>query len=430
MAFAPFISWQMLRFLLGIRQNPEKLPCEPRTSTPRRRDVSACARAQTLQNVTATAVTHITLSKATSSKPCLEYYSDGDGEPRRVKIEQCPFRIGRAESADLRIETVEVSREHAEICHRNGMWLVRDLGSTNGTHVNGKQIHEMLLSDGDILRVAETEFTFIDSAAAQFQRMVTQPIQSKRVSAAPLALPVEVAATRMVSEATLRQVLPTQLLAARSTRHQGTEALFAKTSTCSKTQPALESSSALGEHYLELARRRAVELAVKHSDVNRLYVAVGCAEIEAPHRLFSNLRQLKEQLPADWELGITISILAELDILRIADLISEAQDHDLRLSIDDFQGNGSQVTHFKALLPDYLILAASMTKDLTVSRQPLRRLESLLAVCNELAIKPVLPPMDCNHSLILCQDIGFELLMQSATRSAKSKDAKPATAVF
>jgi pSer/pThr/pTyr-binding forkhead associated (FHA) protein len=134
-------------------------------------------------------VTHITLSKKTTAKPCLEFYSDGAGEARRVTIENYPFRIGRAESADLRVESVEVSREHAEITERNGMWLVRDLGSTNGTQVNGKPIQEMVLADGDILRVAETEMTFIASAASQFQRMVTQPIQSRKVAPAPYALP-------------------------------------------------------------------------------------------------------------------------------------------------------------------------------------------------------------------------------------------------
>jgi pSer/pThr/pTyr-binding forkhead associated (FHA) protein len=375
-------------------------------------------------------VTHITLSKSTNAKPCLEYYSDGDAQSRRVTIEQCPFRIGRAESADLRVETVEVSREHAEIFYRNGMWLVRDLGSTNGTHVNGKQVQEMLLSDGDILRVAETEFTFIDSTAAQFQRMVTRPIQSKRVAAPPLALPQEVAAARMVSEATLRQVLPPRLFAVRSMRERVTEALFAWTSPCSKSNPALEHSNSLSENYLSVARRQTVELAVKQPDVHRLYVSAGYSEIEAPHRLFSGLKHLKELLPGDWELGITVSISAELDILRIADTISGAQDHDLRIAIDDFQGNGSQVNHFKALLPDYLILSASMTKDLTLSRQPIRRLESLLQVCNELSIKPVLPPMDCNHSFAMCQDIGFGLILQNATTAAKSQESKPATAVF
>jgi EAL domain-containing protein (putative c-di-GMP-specific phosphodiesterase class I) len=213
-------------------------------------------------------------------------------------------------------------------------------------------------------------------------------------------------------------------------RERVTEALFAWTLPCSKSNSALDYSNSLSEHYLSIARRQAVEQAVKLPEVRRLYVSVGSAEVEAPHRLFSGLKHLKELLPSDWELGITVSISAELDILRIADTISGAQDHDLRIAIDDFQGNGSQVTHFKALLPDYLVLSGSMTKDLTVSRQPVRRLESLMQVCNELSIKPVLPPMDCNHSFAMCQDIGFDLLLQNTLHPAKTLDAKPATSGF
>ena len=361
-------------------------------------------------------MTHITLSRVANAKPCLEYYSDGNGEARRVTIEQCPFRIGRAETADLRVETVEVSREHAEIVERNGMWLVRDLGSTNGTHVNGKAITETLLSDGDILKVAEIELTFIASAASQFQRMVTQPIHSKRGVAAPYSLPPEVAATRVMTEATLCQVIPTQLFGATSLRHGVVEALFAPLANNAKQQPLFDQLHAVGERYRELERRRALELAVERTDVRRLYLAVSAAEIEAPHRLFSSLKHLQSQLPSGWELGITISLPTDVDILRISEVYCDAQEHDLRVAFDDFQGNGAQVLHFKSLLPDYLILAPNMTKDLTSTRQPLRRLESLLAACEELAIKPVLPRPEANHAIALCQEIGFDLVLQSATR--------------
>src|SRR6478752_1115809 len=249
-------------------------------------------------------VAHITLTKKTTAKPCLEFFSDGSGEARRVVIENCPFRIGRAESADLRVESVEVSREHVEITERNGMWLVRDLGSTNGTQVNGKAITETLLSDGDILRVAETEMTFIASAVSQFQRMVTQPIQSRKPVATPSALLPEVAGIRMMTEATLYQKIPTKLLAATSLRSGVTEAYFAPATTNAKLQPILDQPHAVGERYRELERTRALELATKHTDARRLYLAVGSADIEGPHRLFSSLKQLQAMLPSGWELGI------------------------------------------------------------------------------------------------------------------------------
>jgi hypothetical protein len=363
-------------------------------------------------------VTHITLSKKTTSKPSLEFYSDGSGEARRVAIENFPYRIGRAETADLRVESVEVSREHAEIVERNGMWLVRDLGSTNGTQVNGKPIKETLLADGDVLRVAETELTFIASAASQFQRMVTQPIQAKKAAGAPSSLPPDVAATRMMTEATLWQAIPAQLFAARSLRHGVTEALFAPATGNAKQQPFFDQPHAVGERYRELERMRALELAIERDGASRLFFAVGAAEIESPHRLFSSLTQLQGLLPGGWELGVTISLPTDVDILRITEIYREARDHDLLVAFDEFQGNGAQVMHLESLLPDYLVLAANMTKDLTATRQPLRRLESLLSACEELAVKPVLSRNESAHVVALCQEIGFDLVLQSASRRA------------
>jgi hypothetical protein len=369
-------------------------------------------------------VTHITLSKTNKSKPSLEFYSDGSGEIRRIAIDHFPFRIGRAETADLRVESVEVSRDHAEIVERNGMWLVRDLGSTNGTQVNGKAIKEMLLSDGDILKVAETELTFIASAASQFQRMVTQPIQSKKVRAATSTLPAEVTATRMMTEAALWQAIPAELLAATSLRLRETEALFARFPGGIELPLHFDPPREVGERCRELARRRALELAMERADSSRLFLAVGAAEAESPHRLFSSLKQLQGLLPVGWELGITLSLPIDVDVLRITEVYHEARDHGLLVAFDGFQGNGGQVMHLKSVLPDYLVLAANMTKDLTSTRQPLRRLESLWAACEELLIKPILPPNDSGHVLALCQDLGFDLMLQSAGRRAPARRAE------
>jgi pSer/pThr/pTyr-binding forkhead associated (FHA) protein len=362
-------------------------------------------------------VTHITLSKKPPAKPSLEFYSDGGGDARRVILEQNPFRIGRAEVSDLRIESVQVSREHAEIVERNGMWLVRDLGSTNGTQVNGKSIKETLLSDGDILRIAETELTFVVSAASQFQRMVTQPIQAKKVATASNMLPGAVAASRMITEATLWQSIPTQFLAATSLRNDTTEAFFASSITSGR-QPHFDYVHPVGDRYRELERMRALELAVEQAGTTRLLIGVAGAEIESPHRLFTTLKELQAQAPGAWELGVVISLPIDVDILRIGEIYREARDHGMLVAFDEFQGNGAQVMHLESLLPDYLILDASMTKDLALTRQPMRRLESLLAACNGLMIKPILPHKESGQTVAVCQEMGFDLLLQSTKRKA------------
>jgi hypothetical protein len=181
----------------------------------------------------------------------------------------------------------------------------------------------------------------------------------------------------------------------------------------------------VGDRYRELERMRAIELANLRNDTSRLVLAVGAAEIESPHRLFSSLKQLRGHLASGWELGITISLPTEVDILRITEAYREARDHGLLVAFDEFQGNGGQVMHLESLLPDYLVLAANMTKDLTSTRQPMRRLESLLAACEELVIKPVLPQNDSGHVVAMCQEIGFDLVLQSAARKVTPPAAPP-----
>lgn len=369
-------------------------------------------------------MTHITLSKTTNSRPSLEFYSDVGGETRRITLERFPFRIGRAESADLRVESAEVSREHAEIVERNGMWLVRDLGSTNGTQVNGKSIKETLLSDGDILKVAEVELTFIASSASQFQRMVTQPIAAKKSAAAPCTLAQEIIASRMITAATLWQALGTQLLSATSIRRGTTEAYFAVTNSAATQQSIFDQPHAVADRYRELERMRALELATARADSGRLFVAVGGVEIESPHRLLAGLRQLQESLPDGWELGITISLPTDVDILRIGEVYRQAQECNLLVAFDQFQGNGGQVMHLNSSLPDYLVLAANMTKDLASARQPLRRLESLLEACEELAIRPILPPDEHEHTIAICRELGFDLILHPAGQKLSARAAE------
>ncbi|MEW2075584.1 FHA domain-containing protein [Streptomyces sp. NPDC012403] len=51
-----------------------------------------------------------------------------------------PLRIGRDPGSGLRLSHETVSRVHAELRHQGGLWVLRDLGSTNGTTVNGRRV--------------------------------------------------------------------------------------------------------------------------------------------------------------------------------------------------------------------------------------------------------------------------------------------------
>ncbi len=65
--------------------------------------------------------------------------------------------IGRAESADLQIPDVSISRQHAAITIRDGAMSIADLGSHNGTYVNRERISgERMLTSGDVISIHRT----------------------------------------------------------------------------------------------------------------------------------------------------------------------------------------------------------------------------------------------------------------------------------
>jgi tetratricopeptide (TPR) repeat protein len=75
-----------------------------------------------------------------------------NGESSVVLIESPRFTIGRGAENSLCVQATVVSRSHAELIRVGASYLLRDLGSTNGSFVNGDRVTERMLNDGDALR--------------------------------------------------------------------------------------------------------------------------------------------------------------------------------------------------------------------------------------------------------------------------------------
>ena len=77
-------------------------------------------------------------------------------ERRRVAIEKDPFTIGRRTGNDLRLDGADVSREHAVVVRDGDQYVLRDSKSRFGTFVNGAQITEKVLSNGNRVRLGQS----------------------------------------------------------------------------------------------------------------------------------------------------------------------------------------------------------------------------------------------------------------------------------
>lgn len=73
------------------------------------------------------------------------------------------FSVGRLDGNDMVMADLAISKHHATLEIKEGNYLIRDLGSTNGTSVNGDRIEKkpMKIQDGDIVGFGRYEFTFL-----------------------------------------------------------------------------------------------------------------------------------------------------------------------------------------------------------------------------------------------------------------------------
>jgi serine/threonine protein kinase len=84
---------------------------------------------------------------------------------RSFPVPPSGLRFGRSPDNDVVVDEPMVSRHHAEIVEREGVYGIRDLGSTNGTYVDGVRVFERALEPGGRIRVGLAEFVFHPAGA-------------------------------------------------------------------------------------------------------------------------------------------------------------------------------------------------------------------------------------------------------------------------
>lgn len=76
-----------------------------------------------------------------------------------------PLTIGRAASNDITLDDDWVSAQHLRLRHQKGAWMAEDLGSTNGTRVNGHPLKGAItVKPGDILDLGRVKFRLAEGA--------------------------------------------------------------------------------------------------------------------------------------------------------------------------------------------------------------------------------------------------------------------------
>jgi pSer/pThr/pTyr-binding forkhead associated (FHA) protein len=83
-----------------------------------------------------------------------------DGSQRTYQLQRGSNILGRGQDASFRLPDTSVSRRHVDIYFDGQVAVMHDLGSTNGTSVNGATVQTWQLADGDVIRVGHSTVVF------------------------------------------------------------------------------------------------------------------------------------------------------------------------------------------------------------------------------------------------------------------------------
>lgn len=116
-------------------------------------------------------------------------------ELKRFVLSEKRTIIGRTPGCDVMIDNIAVSREHAKIDFSNGQYILTDLGSSNGTFLNGTRVNKTtLLNPEDLIQIGKFELLFEDAIPDEFiledsgavdKTMIMTPEQRQATSSQP-----------------------------------------------------------------------------------------------------------------------------------------------------------------------------------------------------------------------------------------------------
>jgi EAL domain-containing protein (putative c-di-GMP-specific phosphodiesterase class I) len=340
---------------------------------------------------------------------------DPPGSPsQRTPLESFPFTIGRNDTAELHIDSNQVSREHAIITRQGRKYRVRDMGSTNGTFLNGQKIDEAMLCDGDLLVIADMEFTFYCGAEGPRRQTATEvlsPSERKRLwrdSVWETILAVrksyEIATHRSLR--TLYQPI-VQLADGAPLGYEAFASDGANASErCQQLVPSVECRA--GTRLRQLFRRLAVEGSAELPGGALLFLAVTAAESAEP-ALVSHLCQLRNIVAGSRQLVVEIPDSAVRSTADFRALLACLRDVQIQVAYDGYASGKARITEHKDVAPDYLKHAPSMFKSIRSGPDRQRQVQLIVQASQSTGCTVIATGIDAEADLQVCRELGCTL---------------------
>jgi len=323
---------------------------------------------------------------------------------RDIHINPFPFRVGRRSDASLTISSPAVSNLHAEIVHQDGHLVLRDLGSTNGTFLNGRRIcDEALLHEGDLIQFANCVFR----VKQQDPIDPTETVQGEKCDRA-LAL---IQFDRLINE---RAIVPHFQPIVRSSDNVivgyevlGRSDLFNLKTPCVMFQAAQQLN--LESELSRLCRWAGMEAGVRLSAPTNLFLNTHPSELGDTEVLKISLYQLREAFP-DLPATLEIHEASVTSSAVMQDLTMVLDELDFGLAYDDFGSGQARLVELIEIPPHVLKFERRLIAGLDrASAQRRGMVANLVEMVRQLGILPLAEGMETESEARTCIELGFQL---------------------
>jgi EAL domain-containing protein (putative c-di-GMP-specific phosphodiesterase class I) len=296
-----------------------------------------------------------------------------------------------------------VSGAHAELHICKGSLLVRDLGSTNGTFVNGVRVREECeVNHGDLLQFAQTVFRTSRNKSHTFNATLQEDsadralalIQFDKLMTDRAVLPH----FQPIVDINDRAVLGYEIL--------GRSRLFG----LSDPQTMFMAAAVLNleAELSRIFRTEGMKAADPLPGNSALFANTHPSEINDLDLLVLSLRELRESAP-DRPMVLEIHEATATRSEQMRELRAAMNDLDIRLAYDDFGAGQARLVELVEVPPDYLKFDMKLVRGLAEAPADRQRVvERLVQMTRELGINALAEGIETEADCLACQQCGFQ----------------------
>lgn len=318
-----------------------------------------------------------------------------------------PYIVGRKRGVSLKLQFRTVSGNHASLWVDQGQLFLRDLGSTNGTYVNGTRVEPdetVTIAEEDLIHFAEAPFR----VRCQSPTGMTNGTIAENVCDQALAL---VQFDRLMSERLVKPHFQSivDLADASSIGFEilGRGSVFGLESVGAMFHAAEQLS--LEVELSRLLRWEGIRVGRDLPDRPTLFVNTHPREMEDAPGLIRSMQKVRE-MTGNTKLVLEIHESSVTNPALMQSLHAAMRELDILLAYDDFGSGQARLAELIEARPDFVKFDISLVRGIDAAGEQRRRMmETLVQMVRDLDIRALAEGIETVKEAEVCQELGFDL---------------------